>query len=220
MGSQAEGYANQLSDIDLVGVMSASRGRRVRRAKKILDLQGRPVVVEYFTEQQLVHRIRSMDHLYRTGGHLIDDVVTRLPHAVVVYDRHSTGRALVRLASTFKPKLNTLRQMVTVALSFYEDALGAFKEGDVKSAVLMAHQAAYPAIDIFLLQHGIRNLKPKWHLRRLRAIGAEIELDHFRRILGVDHVFPEEAAAVIDELDRLVCRVLSVTRLQDARESP
>jgi hypothetical protein len=214
MGSQAEGFANEASDIDLIGITD-NRGRRLRTREHPVECAGRPGSIIYVTEKSLRRRLASLDALYQAGGHLTDGLVTRLADARVVHDPEGIGATLVSLAGEYRPSPETLREMVRISLGFLHDALGSRGAGDHATAVLMARAAASVAVDCFLLDRNERNLKPKWHLRRLQRAGANEIIEPYLRVLGLDRAEPDDATRAVEEAQRLLCAVLRVPDLRN-----
>jgi hypothetical protein len=219
VGSYAEGNANSFSDVDLIAIAPQGRGPRFT-AEQAFEVRGLRVVVNHRTERQLRGAIRSLDDVYRSGGHVSEGIATRLAHAVIVDDPFGIAARLVAQARGFRPRVETYQEMGTVLLSFYEDALGSLRAGDPATAVVMARQAATVAIDCLLLQQGIRSLKPKWHLRRLNQVGADAALSRYRQILGLDDLDEVRAAITVAHLDRLICEVLQVSAVREFHASP
>jgi len=218
VGSHAEGHATPASDIDLVAVVQ--EGQRARVRTREMEVGGRIVGVTFIAPSQLRRRIDRLDTIYRTGGHVVDTLATRMAEAIVV-DDIGAGRALVELARRYVPSRGTLHEIARVALTFYQDALGSLEVGDHESAVLMARQAATIGVDCFLLRHGFRSLRPKWHLHRLREAGADRLLAHYRRVQGLAGDRESvHAVLVFAELDRLMCAVLQIADIRDFERSP
>lgn len=221
VGSHAEGNANAASDIDLIAVAAPPRSGRYRIRKREFDVEGRVVGVDFLTESQLRRRLRSLDSVYSTGRHAGDGIATRVADSLLVHDTGGVGRRLIDEARRFRPAPDTLREMARVCITFYQDTLGSIDERDSQTAVLMARQAATIAVDCYLLQQGLYSLKPKWHLRRLRKLGAAGVLSRYQRVLGLETMTePLHAARVLAELDRLVCEVLRIPNVQEFERSP
>ena len=213
IGSRAEGLANAASDIDLVGVVHDPGRGRFRVRELPFEYAGQPGSILYVTERGLRRRLASLDRIYRAGGHLTDGLATRLANARVVYDTDSTGAALVDLARRYTPSPETFREMARVSLGFLHDALGSRAVGDHATAVLMARAAAAVAVDCFLLRRNERNLKPKWHLRRLQRAGAPEVLQSYLRVLGVEETDAAISTRAVEETQQLLCAVLRVQDL-------
>jgi predicted nucleotidyltransferase len=218
VGSVAEGLANAASDIDLIGVVKdPGRGFRVREDP--FEHDGRPGSILYVTERALRRRLASLDRLYRAGGHLTDGLATRGANARIVYDPEGVGAALLSLAQRYRPSPDTLQEMIRVCLGFLHDALGSRAAGDNATAVLMARAAAAVAVDCFLLDRNERNLKPKWHLRRLQNAGALEVLEPYLRVLGVERADASAATRTLEDTERLLCAVLRVPDLRSHAQS-
>jgi len=184
------------------------------------EFHDRAVSVLYLTEGMLRRRIKGLDALYRAGGHLTDGVATRIANAVVVWDADGVGASLVDAARRYSPSHETLREMFRIALGFLHDALGSRGARDYGTAVVMARAAAALAVDCFLLDRGERNLKPKWHLRRLERLDQTPILDAYRQVLGVPAPNQAQADDAIRETERLLCAVLQVPTLDRHHASP
>jgi len=220
IGSLAEGYANAASDIDLIGIVPDPPRGRFRVREHPFELDGRPGSIMYLTEPMLRRRLAALDRLYQAGGHLTDGLATRVANARVVFDPDGVGAALIALARSYRPSVDTLREMMRICLGFLHDALGSRAAGDHATAVLMARQAASAAVDCYLLDRNQRNLKPKWHLRRLETLGSRDVLDPYRRVLGVEHADAEVSTRVVEDAQRLLCEVLQVSDLRNYNDSP
>jgi len=220
VGSFAEGFANRLSDVDLIAVTRTPRISRFRFKKQMFLVDGRVVVATYFTAPQLRGWLRRLDTLYRTGGYLLDRTATRLAHAVVVHDSDGIGRSLVREARRYRLQPKTVRQWIMSCLAFHEDALGNLMERDPETAMIVARQAATLAVDCFLLERGIQDIKSKWHLRRLRSIGADGVLSAYREIMGLESMQMKRATEVLVCLDHLISDVFEVPTIHDCERSP
>ncbi len=219
IGSVAEGYANASSDIDLIAIVSGN-GRRFRMTEHGFQLDDRPVSVLYITEPMLRRRVNRLDALYRGGGHITDGIATRIANALVLFDPEGIGQALVSDARRYAPSPATFREIIRIALGFLNDALGSQSAADYGTAVLMARAGAAVAVDCFLLGRGERNLRSKWHLRRLARLGATPILDPYREILGLDTMTASDADRIIRQTERLLCAVLQITTLDRFNESP
>ncbi len=75
-------------------------------------------------------------------------------------------------------------------------------------------------MDCFLLASGERNLKPKWHLRRLAKAGETGILSQYLQVLGLDRASAEDAKRVIGQTERLLCSVLQIPSLDRYKHSP
>jgi predicted nucleotidyltransferase len=219
IGSMAEGHANSSSDIDLVAIVS-DPGRRFRVVEHGFHLDDQPVSVVYITEAMLRRRLKRLDGLYRAGGHITEGISTRIANAIVIFDPEGIGQAVVGEAQRYVPSTATCREMMRIAFGFINDALGSRGAADYGTAVLMARAGASVAVDCFLLDHHERNLKLKWHLRRLAKAGAATLLDQYLKILGLDGMTAEDADRVIRQTERLFCTVLQVSTLDRFNESP
>jgi predicted nucleotidyltransferase len=219
IGSVAEGHANQTSDVDLIAIVARARDG-FRMVERALEFHDRAVSILYLTETMLRRRLGRLDAVYRSGGHLTDGIATRITNAVVVYDADGVGASLVQAARRYTPSPETLREMFRIALGFLHDALGSRGARDYSTAVLMARAAAAVAVDCYLLDRGERNLKTKWHLRRLERMGATPILEQYRRVLGVPEPSQTQADAAIHEVERLLCAVLQVPSLDRHQASP
>jgi hypothetical protein len=219
IGSLAEGYSNASSDIDLIAIVP-DIGRRFRMTEHGFDLGDRPASVCYITESNLQRRLKRLDALYRAGGHITDGVATRIASAVVLFDSEGVGHRLVSDAQRYMPSRAVLREMIRVAFGFLNDAVGSRLDGDFGTSTIMARAGASVAVDCILLVGGERNLKPKWHLRRLAKLGATPVLDHYRKVLGLDGITSDDADHVIRQTERLICAVLQVETLDKFNKSP
>jgi hypothetical protein len=219
IGSLAEGYANAASDIDLIGIVAEPRRGRFRVCEHPIEHAGRPGSIVYLTERMLRRRLAALDKLYRAGGHLTDGLATRIANARAVFDPEGVGAALIAVADRYRPSADTLREMMRICLGFLHDALGSRAAGDHATAVLMARQAASAAVDCHLLDRNQRNLKPKWHLRRLQTLGSREVLEPYRRVLGVEPADGEQSARVVEDAQRLLCEVLQVSDLRNYKDS-
>jgi hypothetical protein len=219
IGSMAEGHANACSDIDLIAIVPET-GRRFRRAEHGFHLDDRPVSVLYITESMLRRRLKRLDAMYRAGGHITEGIATRIASAVVLFDPDGVGAMLVSDARRYAPSPATLREMMRIAFGFLHDSLGSRGAADYGTAVLMARAGASVAVDCFLLNNNERNLKLKWHLRRLAKLGATPILDHYLKILGLDTMTADDADRVIQLTERLLCAVLQVGALDRLNDSP
>ena len=219
IGSWAEGYANASSDIDLIGVV-AEVDRHFRTEEQGFHLDDRPVSVLYISERMLRRRLKRLDSLYRAGGHLTDGIATRMADAVVLFDPEGIGRALVLEARRYSPAPATIREMIRIAFGFLNDALGSRSAADYPTAVLMARAGASVAVDCFLLAQGERNLRMKWHLRRLAKRGATTVLGQYLKILGLDALTADQASSIIRQTEQLLCSVLQIPALDRFNESP
>jgi predicted nucleotidyltransferase len=218
IGSMAEGLANIASDIDLIGIVAPSR-TRLRLREHAFEYEGQPGSIVYLTEANLRRRIASLDRLYRDGGHLTDGLATRVANARVLYDPEGIGARLVALAQRYEPAPDTLREMVRVCFGFLHDALGSRAAGDHATAVLMSRAAAAVAVDCFLLRHHERNLKPKWHLRRLQQLQADDQLQSYLRVLGLDRADMNTSTRAVEDTQRLIQSVLGVSDLKHFGDS-
>jgi hypothetical protein len=220
IGSLAEGFANASSDIDLIGIVGDPSRGRFRAREHAFEHDGRPGSIMYLTERMLLRRLATLDTLYRAGRHLTDGLATRIANARVVFDADGVGAALVTRARDYRPSGDTLREMMRICLGFLHDALGSRAAGDHATAVVMARQAASAAVDCHLLGRNQRNLKPKWHLRRLRTLGSHDVLEPYRRVLGVERADDEMSTRVVEDAQRLLCEVLQVSDLRNYKGSP
>lgn len=219
IGSLAEGLANASSDVDLLAVASrAPRGPRL--VEDAFEWRGRPVSVTYISEPALRRRLRTLDRLYVDGGHLTDGVATRIANARILHDPGGVAAPLVEAARRFTPKPETLQEMMRIAFGFLNDALGSRAEGDLATAALMARAGAAAAVDCRLLSRGERNLKPKWHLRRLERRGDAAVLDAYLEVLGLDRLTAADADRILERTRALLCEVLETPSLEHFRESP
>jgi hypothetical protein len=219
IGSRAEGCANASSDIDLIAIVPEPPSGRFKVREHAFEFGGRPGSIVYLTERMLRRRLGSLDKLYQSGGHITDGVATRVANARVIHDPERIGRELVTLARCYRPAADTLQEMMRVCLGFLHDALGSRAAGDHATAVLMARVAASVAVDCFLLHSNERNLKSKWHLRRLRTLGSTPVLEAYLRVLGLDGADADVSTRVVNETERLLCSVLKVPDLHRYRES-
>jgi len=220
IGSLAEGLSNTSSDIDLIGIAFEPPRGRFRVREHAFELDGRPGTIIYLTERMLLRRLATLDKLYQAGGHLTDGLATRVANARVVFDPDGVGAALITRARSYRPSGDTLREMMRICLGFLHDALGSRAAGDHATAILMARQAASAAVDCYLLNRQQRNLKPKWHLRRLQTPGSHDVLAPYRRVLGVERADAEMSTAVVEDAQRLLCAVLRVSDLRHYKDSP
>ena len=219
VGSHAEGNANQASDIDLIAVEPSEWRGRLRTGE--LEVQGRIIGVIYIGAKQLRRRIAALDTVYRAGTYGWDGLATRLSEAVLVYDTDGVGCALIEEARRYQPSAGALREVARAALTFYQDVMGSLNQRDPETAILMARQAATIAVDCFLLRHGFRSLKPKWHFRRLRQVDAPSVIVRYRRVLGLDEATDHrQALRALAEVDRLLCEVLQIDNIQEFERSP
>jgi hypothetical protein len=219
IGSEAEGYANASSDIDLIAVVPEPPRGRFKARERAFELDGRPGSILYLTERMLRRRIAALDQLYQSGGHITDGVATRVANARVVHDPEGIGGELVTVARGYRPAADTLREMMRICVGFLHDALGSRAVGDHATAILMARAAATVAVDCFLLHRNERNLKPKWHLRRLQTLGSTPVLEPYVRVLGLDGADADVSTRVVNETERLLCSVLDVPDLRNYNES-
>jgi hypothetical protein len=213
-GSHAEGNANASSDVDVIAILSSRRGPSELR-RYGLEVEGNVVGVTSLTVESLRAGLEDLDQTYRSGAYPTDDLATRLAEAVAVYDPDGTGQALIEEARRFVPTPETYEELVKASLSFYQDALGSLSTGDAETAILAARQAATIAVDIYLLKDGARSLKPKWHLRRLRARPAHNILARYRRVLALERTDKKKALRVIADMDGLLCEVLGIDSLKE-----
>jgi hypothetical protein len=220
IGSLAEGFANAASDIDVIAIVADPPRGRFRVCEHPIEHAGRPGSIMYLTERMLRRRLATLDKLYRAGGHLTDGLATRVANARVVFDADGVGAALITAANSYRPSADTLREMMRICLGFLHDALGSRAAGDHATAILMARQAASAAVDCHLLDRNQRNLKPKWHLRRLQALGSRGVLEPYRRVLGVDQADGGQSARAVEDAQRLLCEVLHVSDLRNYTQSP
>jgi hypothetical protein len=218
IGSMAEGLANDSSDIDLIGIVPSSRTPFPVRERSF-EYHGQPGSILYITERNLRRRIASLDRLYREGGHLTDGLATRVANARVLYDSDGSGARLLALAQRYEPAPDTLREMVRVCLGFLHDALGSRAAGDHATAVLMARAAAAVAVDCCLLRRHERNLKPKWHLRRLQHLQAHDVLEPYLKVLGLERADAHTSTRAVEETQRLLQAVLGVEDLRHFGDS-
>jgi hypothetical protein len=219
IGSVAEGLANESSDIDLVALVRKPGSGRFALREHPFEYDGHPGSILYLTERNLRRRIASLDRLYREGGHLTDGLATRVANARVLYDPEGAAARVVALAQRYEPSPDTLREMMRVCFGFLHDALGSRAAGDHPTAVLMARAAAAVAVDCFLLRHHERNLKPKWHLRRLRHAGAHQLLESYLRVLGVEQADGAASTRAVEETQQLMQAVLQVQDLRHFSDS-
>ena len=219
IGSVAEGLANAASDIDLVGIVRPVTSGRFTLREHEFEYDGHPGSILYLTERSLRRRIASLDRLYREGGHLTDGLATRVANARILYDPDGAAARVLERAQRYEPSPDTLREMVRVCFGFLHDALGSRAVGDHATAVLMARAAAAVAVDCFLLRHHERNLKPKWHLRRLQEAGAEDLLASYLRVLGVERAEVDVSTRAVEETQRLVRGILGVRDLRHFGDS-
>jgi len=218
IGSVAEGLANEFSDIDLLAIVKQTRSR-TRINEEGFYLDDRPVSILYITESALRRRLRQLDQLYIDGGHLTDGTVTRLASARVLFDPEGIGERIVAAARRFVPRKDTLREMMRIAFGFLNDAVGSRAAGDFSTAAIMARAGASVAIDCCLLQQGERNLKPKWHLRRLARVGETGVLSSYLKVLGLDALSEDMTDDLISDTGRLMCTVLDVPSLDQFQDS-
>jgi hypothetical protein len=219
IGSMAEGLSNDTSDIDLLAI-AESTGPRSRVIEDGFEIDGRPASVLYASEGVLRRRLRQLDRLYIEGGHLTDGLVTRLANAKVIYDPSGIGERIVSAARGFVPKDDTLREMMRIALGFLNDAVGSRASGDLATAAIMARAGAAVAVDCCLLRRGERNLKPKWHARRLARLGQDSVLRSYLSVLGLENISDAEADRMIQRTGELFCEVLDVPSLDRFQEAP
>jgi hypothetical protein len=219
IGSVAEGHANASSDIDLIAIVPET-GSHFRMKEHGFHLDNRPVSMLYITERMLRHRLKRLDSLYRSGGHITEGVANRITNARVLYDTEGIGEALVCEARRYTPSASTLREMMRIALGFLNDALGSHHAADYGTAVLMARAGAGVAVDCYLLHNRERNLKLKWHLRRLAKLQAAPVLESYLKILGLDQMAAADADRVIRQTERLLCAVLQIPTLDRYNDSP
>jgi hypothetical protein len=220
VGSHAEGNANAASDIDLIGVVHAPP-RSGPIATEALVVNGHAVVIQYIGADRLRRKIDGLDLLYRAGRQAVDSMATRIADAVLVHDTDGMGAALIARARKYRPSPATLREFARASMTFYQDALGSIDNRDPETAILMARQAATFVVDCFLLNRGFRSLKPKWHLRRLRQADAAGVMERYRRVLGLDNETDQmRALNAFAELDRLICEVLQISRVDEFERSP
>jgi nucleotidyltransferase-like protein len=219
IGSFAEGLANAASDIDLVAIVPEP-DRRFRVTERGFDLLGRPASVLYVTESILQKRLERLDTLYRTGGHITDGLATRIANAVVLHDSDGVGRRLVFEARRYTPSRAVLQEMMRVALGYFNDAIGSRGDADYGTAAIMARTAASTVVDCVLLERGERNLRQKWHLRRLARVDAPQVLAAYLDVLGLHEFTADDADHAIRQTERLICAVLQVPALDRFRESP
>jgi len=219
IGSMAEGLANESSDIDLLAIVKHTRSQ-TRLKEEGFYLDDRPVSILYITESTLRRRLRQLDRLYIGGGHLTDDTVTRIANARVLSDPEGVGGRMVAAARRFVPQKDTLREMMRIAFGFLNDAIGSRAAGDFPTEAIMARAGASVAIDCCLLQQGERNLKPKWHLRRLARVGETGILNSYLKVLGLDTLGEDTTDNLIADTGRLMCEVLDVPSLDRFQSSP
>lgn len=219
IGSQAEGFANASSDIDLIAIVSQT-GQRFRMTEHGFDLDGRAASILYATEGNLQRRLKRLDALYRAGGHITDGVATRIANAVVLFDPDNVGERLVVSARQYLPARPVVREMMRISFGFLNDAIGSRGDRDYGTAAIMARAAASAAVDCLLLDRGERNLKPKWHLRRLAKLGAPQVLEYYLKAQGLDDMTASRTDDVLRETERLICAILQVPTLDHFNNSP
>jgi hypothetical protein len=206
VGSCAEGLANLVSDIDIVVVHERSH---LAEQHQELQIGNRCVSLASINYADAARRLGELDSMYCGGSHQQDALVTRLASGRLLFDRDGRGKQLLDAYRHWRPEVSTLAAIMQISVSFYLDALGALGINDVFTAEIMARQGASIAIDAFLLGNGLRNLKSKWHLRRLHDLNEVKLLDLYLSALGL--IPSAEPAA--NRLATLACTVAGASAI-------